>query len=163
MNWQPWSTAPRDGRWIVALCNDRQTVHRVSWGRNQRGELRWCTAENSFHSGYGDGLFRFWIDWPGEADESAEEDGGADLTTPEILKPRGNNGVADMEICLSALLLVGDTDVDEAIVTSWTQAQRDQAYDWAMRVHFRASDNDDVFVPERPDFVPYPRTRGFAL
>lgn len=79
---------------------------------------------------------------------------GGDPTTAELLKPRGNNGVANAEICFAALLLVGDTGATEDQVERWPQAWLDQAYDWAVRVHLNASDNDDVLVPVRPSFVP---------
>jgi hypothetical protein len=82
-------------------------------------------------------------------------DDGVDPTTPELLSPRGNNGVVSAEICFDALLLVGDADIDESTIAAWTQEQRNVAYDWAMRTHLRASDNDDVFLPERPDFIPW--------
>lgn len=58
--WQPMRTAPKDGRWIIAISNDRETLYRVSWGRDRNGELCWCTIYGS----YGAGLFRGWIDWP---------------------------------------------------------------------------------------------------
>lgn len=77
-----------------------------------------------------------------------------DPTTAELLKPRSNGGVVNAEICFAALLLVDDTDVTEDLVQRWPQAWLDQAYDWAVRVHLKASDNDDVLVPVRPSFVP---------
>lgn len=77
-----------------------------------------------------------------------------DPTTADLLKPRGNGGVVDNEICYDALLLVGDTDPSLSKIAIWSQEQRDLAYDWAMRTHLRASDNDDVFVPQRPDYIP---------
>lgn len=88
------------------------------------------------------------------AEEMAEDDeGGVDPTTADHLKPRGNNGIVSAEIAFDALLLVGDTDIDEDTISNWTQEQRDIAYDWAMRIHLHASDNDDVPVPPRPEFI----------
>lgn len=81
-------------------------------------------------------------------------DEGVDPTTTDLLKPAGNHGLVDAEICFNSLLLVGDVGVAEELVAAWTQDQMDRAYDWAMRVHLHASDNDDVYVPPRPEFIP---------
>lgn len=63
--WNPWSAAPKDGRWIIACCWDGATIERVSWGRDRSGELTWCTADRSYGArSYGDGLFGGWIDCP---------------------------------------------------------------------------------------------------
>ncbi len=80
------------------------------------------------------------------------QDGG-DPTTSELLKPRGKAGIVSPDICFGALLLVGDTKETESEIAAWSQQQRDVAYDWAIRVHLNASDNDDVLVPERPSWV----------
>lgn len=40
-----------------------------------------------------------------------------------------------------------------ATVESWTDAQILETENWAMAVHLRASDNDDVEVPPEPEFV----------
>jgi hypothetical protein len=53
--WRPIETAPKDGRWIIAVCNNRVSVHRISWGRNRDGQLGWCEADGFLS--YGDGLF----------------------------------------------------------------------------------------------------------
>lgn len=82
------------------------------------------------------------------------QDDGVDPATADLLKPTGNDGIVNAEICFASLLLVGGVDVTEEQVASWTQDQMDRAYDWAMRVHLHASDNDDVLVPARPDFIP---------
>lgn len=61
--WKPWKDAPRDGRWFIALCNDRVTLMRLSWGIDRKGEANFCSTEKS----YGDGLFEpngGWTDWP---------------------------------------------------------------------------------------------------
>jgi hypothetical protein len=83
----------------------------------------------------------------------SDDEGAGDPTTNEPLKPRGNNGVVSAEICEAALLLLGDTDVTAAEAAAWTQEERDRAYDWAVRTSLKASDNEDVLVPERPDCV----------
>ncbi len=61
---------------------------------------------------------------------------------------------ATVEETETALLLVGDVDTDNIDVEAWTDEQRSLAYDWAMAVHFHASDNEDVVVPPQPDFIP---------
>jgi len=79
---------------------------------------------------------------------------GADPSTTDLLKPTGNDGVVNAEICFNSLLLMGDVNVTQEQVATWSQDQMDRAYDWAMRVHLHASDNPGVFVPDRPDFLP---------
>lgn len=91
---------------------------------------------------------------PGAPPAAGDDDQGGDPTKPDLLRPRGNSGVVSPDICHTALLLVGDTPVAFARVLTWTQDQCDRAYDWAVRVHLAASDNDDVYVPPRPDFIP---------
>jgi hypothetical protein len=66
IEWQPWKNAPRDGRWIIARCNDKVTLHRVSWGVDRKGDVGWCAADRSF----GDGIFEpfgGWVEWPADA------------------------------------------------------------------------------------------------
>lgn len=58
--WRTMNRAPRDGTWIIAVCNDGHTLKRVSWGRSRHGAMCWCSADDSF----GDGLFRGWLPWP---------------------------------------------------------------------------------------------------
>jgi hypothetical protein len=68
IEWQPWKNAPRDGRWFIALCNDKITTHRVSWGVDRRGEVGWCSADRGSRS-FGDGVFApfgGWIEWPAD-------------------------------------------------------------------------------------------------
>jgi hypothetical protein len=57
--WQPFTSAPRDGRWIIARCNDKSALFYISWGRDRKGELSWCTKTRA----YGDGLFLPNGDW----------------------------------------------------------------------------------------------------
>lgn len=92
---------------------------------------------------------------PAEQAPERQADEGTDPTKPDLLKPNGNDGVVSPTICCHALMAVSDSDAPEELCASWTQEQRDIAYDWAMRCALRASDNDDVVVPERPDFIPY--------
>jgi hypothetical protein len=86
---------------------------------------------------------------------------GVDPTTTDLLKPRGNDGVVNAEICYLGLLLTSEAVTPE-MVAQWTQEQLDVAYDWAMRVHLNASDNDDVPVPPRPAFLPRSSAEGRA-
>jgi hypothetical protein len=88
-------------------------------------------------------------------DRSADEEGeGGNPATPELLKPHGNNGIVSADICFDALLLIdlrhSPGVMEVAQIAAWTQDERDRVYDWAMRVHLSAGDNDDVFVPQRP-------------
>lgn len=64
-----------------------------------------------------------------------------------------------LEMVETALSLVSDTDASIELIASWAPEERERAYDWAMAVHYRASDNDDVEVPPRPDFVPFTKER----
>jgi ribosome modulation factor len=57
------------------------------------------------------------------------------------------------EILINMLALI-EVQVDAATVESWTLEQRVQAQEFAAAVHLSASDNDDVVVPPRPDFLP---------
>lgn len=67
-------------------------------------------------------------------------------------KPAGNNGVPDTAITVCALSLT-EVRISDDDVAGWSQTQRDIAYDWAMRVHFKASDNSHVRVPPKPEFL----------
>ena len=58
--WLPIDEAPKDGRWIIGLCNDRITIDRISWGRNRAGELCWCNDVAHFEPGF----FVSWVPWP---------------------------------------------------------------------------------------------------
>lgn len=72
MRWQPFTAAPKDGRWIIARCNDKSELFYVSWGTNRGGRLSWCTQTTS----YGDGLFLphgDWIDAPQTGADAEEE------------------------------------------------------------------------------------------
>lgn len=59
LRWQPFDTAPRDGRWIIARCNDHSELFLMLWGVDRKGQLGWCTRTRSF----GDGLFLPNGDW----------------------------------------------------------------------------------------------------
>lgn len=59
----------------------------------------------------------------------------------------------DNETVMSALLLVGDTEATAEEIAGWTDEQAQAAQEWALALHFYASDNDDVVVPPRPDFI----------
>lgn len=68
---------------------------------------------------------------------------------PTLLKPQ--SGTATTEIVADACALVG-IDLDES-ATEWTQAQRDRVYDYAIRLHLRASDNHTVRRAPKPRFL----------
>lgn len=52
------------------------------------------------------------------------------------------------------LQLVGDADIPAEQVAQWTDDQCKEADCWAFSVHLSASDNDDIIVPARPNFIP---------
>jgi hypothetical protein len=51
-SWQDISTAPKDGTWILGWSDPDKSPYRISWGRNHRNELTWCTNFSSFIEGY---------------------------------------------------------------------------------------------------------------
>lgn len=52
LSWSPIQTAPKDGTWFLGWAERDSAPFRVSWGRNHRGELAWCTAFAAFVEGY---------------------------------------------------------------------------------------------------------------
>jgi hypothetical protein len=77
------------------------------------------------------------------------------LSPNTFVQDMGKPAVADVPdegVTVSILSLVGVT-VDEAVVAGWNAEQRLQAVDWAGAIHLQASDNDDVEVPEMPEFL----------
>jgi len=62
--------------------------------------------------------------------------------------PKGHFNVENVRLLL---LLVDATD--DLPIESWSEDQIEQAGDWAVRSHLRASDNLNR-VPERPSFIP---------
>jgi hypothetical protein len=50
--WQPIETAPTDGTWILGWAAKDSSPYRISWGRNHRDHLCWCTTFGSFVEGY---------------------------------------------------------------------------------------------------------------
>lgn len=68
----------------------------------------------------------------------------------EFLEP---NGGYTSEIVCNALSLVLEDPPEISEVEKWTRLEKVIAYDWAFRVHLRASDNYVVRARERPSFV----------
>lgn len=66
-----------------------------------------------------------------------------------LLKPAND---LTASIVQDALLLAG-CDIALKTILKWNMMQWSVAYDWAMRVHLRASDNI-IRVPNRPKFLP---------
>jgi hypothetical protein len=58
----------------------------------------------------------------------------------------------DDSVTVGIMSLVGII-VDEAMVAQWTDEQCMNAVDWAGAVYMEASDNDDVEIPEMPEFL----------
>lgn len=69
---------------------------------------------------------------------------------------------ADLDILdapgLSDVLGLVGIDAPIAVVATWTPEAMQAAMEWAACTHLYASDNDDVVVPPRPDFLPEPWT-----
>jgi hypothetical protein len=57
---------------------------------------------------------------------------------------QGQPWTRENERTLVVLLLVGGHDVTAQVVAAWTDAECQQAEEWAMREHLHASDNDQV-------------------
>lgn len=50
--WQPIGTAPKDGTWFLGWADNDLLPYRISWARNHRGEMAWCTSFCSLVDGY---------------------------------------------------------------------------------------------------------------
>lgn len=57
---------------------------------------------------------------------------------------------------VAILLSLASIEVPEATIQAWTDQQRHDAGDWAIRTHARASDNLNQ-VPPKPAFLPKER------
>lgn len=53
----------------------------------------------------------------------------------------------------SLRLMMASTTVDETTIATWTDDQCREADVWACSVHLSASDNDDIEVPRKPEFL----------
>ena len=65
----------------------------------------------------------------------------------------------DNEAVLCALLLTSVAITPEAIA-AWSDEQARLAQEWAIALHYHASDNDNVVVPPRPSFLDAASTGG---
>jgi hypothetical protein len=63
------------------------------------------------------------------------------------------SGPITIQLLVDVLSLIGVT-VSMGKMATWTHNQRVDAYDWAIREHLAASDNNDVARVERPAFLP---------
>jgi hypothetical protein len=65
--WKKIATSPRDGKWIIALCNDLTSLMRIKWlthlesGESGESGSLWVDGDGRT---FGDGMFSGWIDWP---------------------------------------------------------------------------------------------------
>ena len=76
-----------------------------------------------------------------------------------MIKPNGEVCTAEIveDICL-----LTDVDLGRINVSELSQSQKDQLYDYAIRLHLRASDNTGVRLRPKPKFLESPadgRTR----
>ncbi|KEZ00116.1 hypothetical protein AI27_12670 [Sphingomonas sp. BHC-A] len=62
--------------------------------------------------------------------------------------------VRDDEATAMRLLACHSIDAPMEVVSTWSDEQVKQADIWAWSSYFSASDNDDIKVPARPDFIP---------
>lgn len=62
-------------------------------------------------------------------------------------------GVDDPVIIQSVLSLVMEHPPNIATIETWTKIERLLAYDWAMRHHYKASDNSWIRLRPKPSFV----------
>lgn len=113
-----------------------------------------------------------YLEWG--TDHRLLSDGTLELADPGIVSKGDDPGayvlawlwIADSEfdpnyteevephVCETALMLVsGHNEPDLDTIEGWSSEQRQLAYDWAMAVHYQASDNDDVVVPPMPEFL----------
>lgn len=67
--------------------------------------------------------------------------------------PDGEDWVRHDWRTLDALLLVGGHMVTADVVATWSDEQCREAEEWAIALHYLASDNDDVVVPPMPVHV----------
>jgi hypothetical protein len=61
-----------------------------------------------------------------------------------MTQPNVTRYTDDPESVSNALLLTDFDLVDADVVRGWTPDQRAAAFEWALRAHLHASDNDDV-------------------
>jgi hypothetical protein len=56
-------------------------------------------------------------------------------------------------VVLDTLCLVMENPPDQDVINRWTDEQRRDAYDWAMRIHLKAGDNAFVRLRPKPAFL----------
>lgn len=102
---------------------------------------------------------------PGAVEEmEAAADLNLDVTREfgEFKKVEPDHDPTPMET-LSDILAMCDVKVTPEELKTWSQEQIDAAGDWAARAYLRASDNDDVVVPPKPEFLKaYPRETDWS-
>lgn len=139
----------------AALAALEDPTHCTSCGEAFAGQYLMCDeAEGA------------WCPQCFEATPCGREEHGAGCCTIVISVPEGPYASAkvvapppehlwidDPEAAFNILMLT-DADVSLDVVKGWTPEQRYQAEEWAGAVHMSASDNDDIEVPPRPEFVP---------
>lgn len=82
-------------------------------------------------------------------------DEGVMTPTPEWERPSNES--------VMLRLMMASVEVDEATIAGWTDEQVQQSDIWAFTTHLSASDNDDIQVPAKPDFLPgYETFRGIV-
>lgn len=71
-----------------------------------------------------------------------------------VYDTKGDLRLLPLSVLVDLLSLVmNGKQPDLEVVFEWTDEQREQAEIWAGSVHLSASDNEDIVVPEKPDFL----------
>jgi dUTP pyrophosphatase len=97
---------------------------------------------------------RFEIVEVEELSQTARGEGGFGSTGTGALPQQAGDHARDDDTIQCALLLVGSlNEVPLDVIATWTLEQCVEAHEWALAVHYNASDNDNVAVPPRPAFL----------
>lgn len=158
-SWNSIETAPKDGTMILLIVvphdsapniaddnptEDANLVRTIGFnGLENTGEDHWELAgwswpQDCFCAGHGTPIL--WMPLP-------------DLPkTAEVDEWKRDDKVTVYMLALVMDFTLGFEEMVDA-VSSWSDTMVRMAEDWAGAVHLKASDNDDVLVPEKPSFL----------